>query len=153
MIKTISIPEWHQLADSEAAPPVRIQLNGESMFPLVRKNRDYITVIPLKERPTVGDIVLFYEPCTERYIVHRVWDVQDERVMTWGDNCPMPDGWQPREVVWGKIRQIERGKRIIHPDPGKGMKWARFWHKAGRSYRFVMGYVDAVKRRIKTLIS
>ncbi len=153
MIKTISIPEWHQLAEKGTTLPVRIQLNGESMFPLVRKNRDYITVVPLKEKPVAGDAVLFYEPRTDRYIVHRVWDVRDERILTWGDNCPKPDGWQPREVVWGKITRIERGKRTISPNPEKGLRWARFWHKAGKPYRFVKMYADAVKRRIKKLIS
>lgn len=153
MVKTISILKWHQLAESGVAPPVRIQLNGESMFPLVRKNRDYITVVPLKEMPIAGDIVLFYEQYTERYIVHRVWDVKDEQIMTWGDNCQKPDGWQPQDVVWGKITQIERGKRTIYLNPKKGMKWARFWHIIGKSYRFGMRCVYAVKRRIKKLIS
>ncbi len=108
MIKTISIPEWHQLAEKGNAPPVRIQLNGSSMAPLIRINHDFVTVVPLEEMPVAGDIVLFYEPCTDRYIVHRVWDVQKERILTWGDNCSKPDGWLPREVVWGKIIRIER---------------------------------------------
>lgn len=149
MIKTISVPEWHQLAEKGATLPVRIQLNGSSMAPLIRMNHDYVTVVPLKEIPATGDIVLFYEPCTDRYIVHRVWDVQKERILTWGDNCHKPDGWRPRETVWGKITKIERGKRTIYPNPEKGLKWARFCHKTGRVYRFVMRYVDAVKRRIK----
>lgn len=153
MIKTISIPEWHQLAESGTALPVRIQLNGSSMAPLIRINHDYVTVIPLKETPIAGDIVLFFEPRSDRYIVHRVWDVQNGQILTWGDNCAKPDGWLPREVVWGKITRIERGKRTINPNPEKGLKWARFWHKAGRSYRFVMRYVEAVKRRIKKLTS
>ena len=153
MIKTISIPEWHQLAEKGAAPPVRIQLNGGSMSPLIRWNRDYVTIIPLEEKPAVGDIVLFYEPCTDRYIVHRVWRVQNERILTWGDNCPKPDVWQTRETVWGKITRIERGKRTIYPNPEKGLRWARFWHKAGKFYRFMNIYVDAVKRKIKKLTS
>ena len=149
MIKTISIPEWHQLAEEGTAPPVRIQLKGGSMFPLIRMNRDYVTVVPLKGNPAVGDIVLFYEPCTGRYIVHRVWDVQNELIMTWGDNSLKPDGWQNREVVWGKITRIERGKRTIYPDPQRGLKWARFWHKTGKGYKLILRCVDGVKRRIK----
>ncbi len=153
MIKTISIPEWHQLAEKGAAPPVRIQLRGWSMFPLVRMDRDYVTVVPLKEKPTIGDIVLFYDPCTDRYIVHRVWDVRNSLIMTWGDHCLKPDGWKPQELIWGKITLIERGKRNIYPNPEKGLRWARFWHKAQKPYRFVRRCVDAVKRRIKKLTS
>ena len=89
MNRSISIPEWHQLAESGTALPVRIQLNGSSMAPLIRINHDYVTVIPLKETPIAGDIVLFFEPRSDRYIVHRVWDVQNG--------------------------QILRGKRLRHP--------------------------------------
>ncbi len=153
MIKTISIPEWHQLAARGAAPPVRIQLNGGSMAPLIRMNRDYVTIVQLEGIPAIGDIVLFYEPYTGRYIVHRVWNIQDGRILTWGDNCTKPDGWLPREAVWGKITRIERGKRTFYPNPEKGLKWASFWHKTGRVYRFVMRYSGAIIRRLKKLIS
>ena len=58
--KSISIPEWHRLAEKGMALPVRIQLNGGSMSPLIRMNCDYVTVGPLNETPATGDIVLFH---------------------------------------------------------------------------------------------
>ena len=117
------------------APPARITLNGNSMFPLVRWNRDYVTIAPLDREIVLGDIVLFNEPETGRYVVHRVWKIEDDKVLTWGDHCDGPDGWIPKGCVWGKINLIKRGKRQIRPNPKKGLRWAKFWHKAGKVYR------------------
>lgn len=151
MNRALSIPEWHRLAEEGNAPPVRIMLNGGSMHPLIRWNRDYVTVVPVKGETGIGDIVLFWDADRDRYVVHRVWDIKDGRVMTWGDHCKEPDGWLPLDAVWGKIVLIERGKRRIIPDPKKGVRWARFWHKGGIVYRKYKMYRAAIERRLKKL--
>lgn len=133
------------------APPVRIPLLGSSMFPLVRYNRDYVTVLQPEEDIVAGDIVLFAEPGTGRYVMHRVWEVKGDRILTWGDNCSGPDGWIPKDAVWGKAVLIERGKIEIHPNPKKGIRWAKFWHRAGKVYRLAKGYKNGAIRRIKKL--
>ena len=153
MKKTISIPEWHQMAENGNAPPVRIQLNGNSMFPLVRMNRDYVTVVPLEGMPVVGDIVLFCEPNTCRYVAHRVWELKNDQIRTWGDQCAAPDKWMPLDAVWGKITQIERGKRTIHTDPVKGLRWAKTWHHFSGIYRFYHVYSQAIIRKAKKLLT
>ncbi len=149
MNRTISIPEWHQMALTGDAPPVHIQLNGYSMNPIIRGYQDYVTVIPLDDQPRIGDIVLFCEPGTERYVVHRVWEKKDGKILTWGDNCIKPDGWLPAGAIWGKISLIERGKREIQPNPEKGLIWAKFWHQAGKVYRLFQRYKAGIMRRIR----
>ena len=72
MNMSLSIPEWHRMALEGAAPPVRILLNGGSMNPLIRWNKDYVTIIPPDRKLVPGDIVLFIEPKTERYVVPRM---------------------------------------------------------------------------------
>lgn len=151
MHRTLSISEWHQLAQNGNAPPVRIQLNGVSMFPLIRNQRDYVTVISLDKPLVIGDIVLLSEPGTGRYVMHRVWDLKDGSVLTWGDNCDGPDGWFPLDAIWGKVILIERGKKRITPDVSKGIRWARFWHHAGKGYRLYRRYREGLARRIKRL--
>lgn len=149
--KMISIPEWHQMAKNGDAPPVRIQLNGNSMFPLVRMNRDFVTVVQMKKKPDIGDIIIFCELPTGRYVAHRVWETQDEMVRTWGDNCRYPDAWIPISAVLGKIILIERGKRRMIPDPIKGMRHAKAWRHVRRIYWFFKRYKQAIMRRIKRL--
>ena len=153
MKKTISIPEWQQMAKSDNAPPVRIQLNGNSMYPLVRMNRDYVTIVPLEKTPSAGDIVLFNNSCIEKYVVHRVWKTKDGMIQTWGDNCPLPDPWLPLDHVLGKITLIERGKHIIHPEPKNGLCLAKFWHRGGKVYRVGKKYIQAIKRRVIRITS
>ena len=151
MNKSLSIPEWHRMALEGNAPPVRIPLNGNSMFPLIRWGKDFVTIIPLDRELKIGDIVLIAEPNTGRYVMHRVWEIRDSQVLTWGDNCWKPDAWFSTDKIWGRAILIERGHREIKPDPKKGMRWAKFWHKAGRIYRLSIGYKNGAIRRIKKL--
>ena len=151
MNRTLNIQEWHELAQAGNAPPVRIPLMGYSMLPLIRYNRDYVTIVPLDTGLRVGDIVLFAVPSMDRYVMHRVWDLKDQKILTWGDNCQGPDGWLPLDAIWGKAVLIERGRRKIKPDPRKGVRWAKFMHKAGKPYRFCRRYKYAIIRRINKL--
>ncbi len=151
MQRSLSVQEWHELAEKGTDLPVRIMLNGASMHPLIRWNRDYVTVVPMKGSPVIGDIVLFSVHGSERYVAHRVWEISDKTVLTWGDNCDKPDGWIPLEAVLGKIVLIERGKRKIIPNPEKGYRLAQFWHSWGKGYRLFRRGKEAAVRRAKKM--
>ena len=58
--------------------------------------------------------------------------------------CYSPDGTIPLSNVWGKAVLVERGKRKIKLDPGKGLRLAKVWHKAGRFWRLGL----RIKRKI-----
>ena len=150
--RTISIPEWHELALRDEAPPVRIPVGGNSMFPLIRIDRDYVTIQPLTDVPEIGDIVLFHDPGGNRFVLHRVWEIRDGNILTWGDNCNGPDPWQRQDTIWGKVILIERGKRRIEMNPKKGMVLARIWHPAGKVYRLGRRIAGGVWRRMKRLV-
>ena len=149
MKQQISIPQWHAMAQTGCIIPMRIPIHGNSMYPLVRMDRDLVTVVPLEEMPRAGDIVLFADPICDRYVLHRVWRAEGDRVLTWGDNCEKPDGWMPRDAIWGKAISIERGKRSITPDPKKGLCLARIWHRAGKTYRWCRLQGSRLKRLVK----
>ena len=152
MNRTLSIPEWHRLALEGTSLPVRIPLMGYSMFPLIRFNRDMVTILPLEQSLQVGDIVLFETNRKNRYVVHRVWEIKDDMVLTWGDNCEKPDGWMRFEEILGKAVLIERGKRKIKTEPVKGVRWAKFWHKAGKVYRFYRCCRNGLAKKIKRIL-
>ena len=149
MSRTLTIREWYQLTLEGNAPPVRITLNGYSMNPLIRGYRDYVTVAGLEGELRPGDIVLFFDAENGRYVMHRIWELKDGMALTWGDNCDQPDGWIRLRAIRGKIVLIERGKRKIRPDPARGRRWAAFWHKAGKVWRFGERCKNGVIRRIK----
>lgn len=145
MKKSIPIVEWYRMSQDGAVPPMRIQVNGSSMYPLIRIRKDYVTIAQIETKPVPGDIILFSDPETDaRYVVHRVWKTRGNSVLTWGDNCPKSDGWIPINNVWGKVALIERGERRIHPHPRLGIIWGWIWHQAMKAYRF--------REKIKTII-
>ena len=147
---SLSVSEWHKLSLEGTMLPVRTLIGGYSMEPLIRYNRDYVTVIPLSESLAEGDIVLFSDPYQKRYVLHRVWTLENERVLTWGDNCDRPDAWMTVNDIWGKVILIERGKHKITPDAQKGLLYARLWHITGRAYRKLRGTVSHIYHRIFT---
>ena len=147
---SVSIPEWHKLALEDKAPPVRILIHGGSMFPLIRMDRDYVTIEPMKGMPETGDIVLFPDESTnDRYVLHRVWRTEEDKVLTWGDSCPAPDPWMPAEAIWGRAVLIERGNRQIRPDPVRGLRHARAWHIVRGPCQFCRRIAGGIRRRIR----
>ena len=95
------------------------------MRPLIRRGKDPVTIVPL-ERPLLkGDVVLFR--LGERYIVHRVWKLEDGRVRTFGDNCWNPDPWIPENQVLGLVVKYARDGRGHRLDTPQARAWGRAW--------------------------
>lgn len=63
---------------------VTIALRGTSMYPTLGEG-DRITIEPLRETPSVGDVVLFRY--AGHHLLHRVIAVDGERYTMQGDNC------------------------------------------------------------------
>lgn len=153
---SLSVEQWHEIAEQGADIPVRITVNGVSMLPLIRRDRDYVTVVPLKRKPVVGDIVLFTNDGA-RYVLHRVWAVDDGRTMTWGDNCVNPDGWIPSENVLGLAVKLERDDETIMLDTDsarrEGIRNAEKTHRKIKVRKAVVKFIPRpVKKIIKSIV-
>ena len=111
----ISIEEWCKLAEEGIRIPVEVTLAGASMQPLIRMNRDTVVIEPLDGEVRIGDIVLFRR-ADGAYVVHRVYKVSGEMVVTLGDNCERPDAPIRKEQVLGRVTCIRRGDKNIVPD-------------------------------------
>lgn len=125
--KTRSIPmeQWCALAREGAAPPVTICLEGDSMRPLIRRGKDPVTIVPLSRGIMKGDVVLFR--LGERYVVHRVWQLKEGLVRTFGDNCWNPEPWFPEEQVLGQVVRYVRNGRTHRLDTPAARAWGRLW--------------------------
>ncbi len=150
--RILTIPEWHQLAMEGNTIPMRIPIHGNSMFPLIRMDRDYVTIMPLKDMPESGDIVLYDDPQRACYVLHRVWMIRDKNILTWGDNSYNTDGWRPLEDIWGIAVLIERGRIRIKPNPKRGLIWAKIWHRTWKVYRRCRGLAAGTYHRVKRLL-
>ena len=123
--RSIPMEQWCALAREGAAPPVTILLEGDSMRPLIRRGRDPVTIVPLTRPPERGDVVLFR--LGERYIVHRVWQLDGDRIRTFGDNCWNPEPWFPVTQVLGRVIRFQRGRRTYRLDTTFSQIWGRAW--------------------------
>ena len=127
---SLSIEQWMAMREGGAeAPPIWFTVAGSSMFPLIRVNRDQVMLTSVEsEDIKVGDIVLFpghYKG--GEYCLHRVWKLDGDRVQTFGDGNPKPDGWFPRSRILGRAKLIKRGKQTIDCDDPKVQRRAARW--------------------------
>jgi len=127
---SLTIEQWMAMREGGAiAPPIWFTVVGSSMFPLIRVNRDKVMLVSVQpEEIRVGDIVLFPGHFrTANYCLHRVWKLDGDRVQTFGDGNPSPDGWFPRERILGRAKLIKRGNRTIDCDDPKERRRAKRW--------------------------
>lgn len=152
--RSIGVEQWHALAKDGAAPPVTIRLDGDSMRPLVRRNRDYVTIHPLTRPPKVGDVVLF-QNAQGRYVVHRVRRMRAGRVQTLGDGCFNPDPWMDESRVLGLAASVRRGSRTISLNNAWARAFGRAWmlgrpiRNKLRSLRSLLGRIYRRLRRMR----
>lgn len=126
--RIISVEDWYNLSCNEAFINVKIPLNGNSMYPLIRKMRDYVTVSPMNRKIKRGDIVLFRR-ADGKYVVHRVLKTDGLKVHTMGDNCSSPDSEIAAEKVLGYVTFVHRDNHILHVDTPIWRKLGLLWIK------------------------
>lgn len=125
-VRSVSIQQWEAWARSGAAPAVTIRLDGDSMRPLIRRNRDAVTIQPLARPLRHGDVVLLRNHAGQ-HIVHRVWKLRGEAVRTVGDNCWNPDPWMRSEQVLGLVVSVRRDERVWRLDTRLSRWVGRIW--------------------------
>ena len=152
---SLTIEQWMAMREGGAeAPPIWFTVVGSSMFPLIRVNRDKVMLVSIQpEEIRVGDIVLFPGRFqTANYCLHRVWKLDGDRVQTFGDGNPKPDGWFPRSRILGKVKLIKRGKKTIDCDDPKVQRRAARWCALWRFRPLLLlphRVVDKIERTVK----
>lgn len=126
--KTIIIPvdEWYSLSLDDTAVKVKTRIMGHSMQPLIRRNKDFVTIQPMTRKVLKGDIVLFRN-VDGRYIIHRVRKIYDDGIQTMGDNRLSPDAKIAEKDILGYVSCIHRGNRSVFVDTPAWRLLGRFW--------------------------
>lgn len=125
-VRSVSIQQWEEWVRSGAAPAVTIRLDGDSMRPLIRRNQDAVTIVPLMRPPKKGDVVLFHSNVGQ-YVVHRVWKLCGAQVRTLGDNCWNPDPWMDTSHVLGIVVSVKRNVRVWNLNTRLSRSLGRTW--------------------------
>lgn len=155
----ISVEDWVKIVEQGYAVVVTIFLQGSSMEPLIRNEKDSITIIPRKHKKLqVGDVVLFRRAMND-YVVHRIYKVEGGMVQTWGDNCRFPDAPIADNAVIGIVDSVNKnGKKIrltTEKQRQEGIKWmnSKVRKKIWKEYWGICNIIKKLLRRMKMSIS
>lgn len=143
----LSAEEWTRAIHEGLDIPFTTLLDGSSMQPLIRRNRDEVQIVPLRRKPQKGDIVLFYDG---RWCVHRVLST-GERIITLGDNCMAPDRPHRPDEIYGLVVSMTRNGRRVSLDTPLSRAWGRFWMfllPVRRIYKKARSLAGRVKRHV-----
>ena len=143
----IGIEKWRELGENGAPIPIRIPVHGFSMMPLIRPEKDMITIMPLVRAPKVGDIVMFRRG-DGKYIVHRVYRIFIDGIQTWGDNCINADAPRKREDIFGLIVSMEKNGKTYKLDNDKQRAYGVKWMKYGRPVWMIGQKIRAIGGKI-----
>ena len=127
----LNLEKWRELGENGVSIPMKIPLHGSSMKPLIRPERDLVTIMPVVRDPLVGDIVLFRRS-DGKNIAHRIYRVLPGRIQTWGDNCIRADAPIKREDIYGVIVSMERAGKTYQLDTDQQRAFGIRWLKYGR---------------------
>lgn len=121
--RTIGVMEWAELAKSGRGFPIRIVLHGDSMRPLIRRELDPVTIVPITRDLLLGDVVLFTDG--KRYVVHRIISISEDRktIITLGDNCMGPDAPLRPDQILGLVTQYKRDGKTHILDSEEARQW------------------------------
>ncbi|MDP2924717.1 MAG: S26 family signal peptidase [Candidatus Omnitrophota bacterium] len=109
----------------------RFQVNGFSMSPLI-KDKDVVTVSPIHNSTIgFGQSAAFINPCSGKFVIHRVIGKKGNSYFIKGDNITEAAGLIPRKNILGVVTAIERNGKLI---------------KLGLGFeRFLIGFLSKLK--------
>ena len=109
-----------ELLDEKGVLTYRI--SGNSMMPLIRPNRDLVTV---RKYEGTGlkkyDIAMYERPYDHHYVLHRVTEVYDGYYTFLGDHCTQKEYRIPEKAITATLESFERNGKVI-PACGKFFK-------------------------------
>ena len=101
---------------------VWFKVKGNSMYPFLSGDKDYILLSPVNEHVVKNDVVLFFY--RGRHVLHRVIKIEGEKYIIQGDGVYASREFCHSKDIIGKVTQIQRpsGKII----PVTSFKWRMF---------------------------
>lgn len=110
---------------------VRLKVKGYSMTPVIINERDEVILVPCNvSAPHKNDIVLFKEPKTGSYILHRIVGKRNDTFIIRGDGNAFVKESCSIDDIAGVVTKIYRNSRIKSTVERDSIKW-RLWIVAG----------------------
>ena len=139
-MKTFANDIFFAQVESEIAAgrSVRFKVKGHSMYPLLRNNKDEVTLSPLTRDPAIMDIVLFRY--RGKHILHRIISIEGDTYTIQGDGIYISCEKCTREDIIGVVTQIHK-KNGLEINTSLGIlrfnSWC--WYKLFFMRRLILG--------------
>ena len=108
---------------------ITINIHGASMLPMLRQNRDLVT---LRRYDGGGlhkyDVAMYDIGGAQRKVLHRVVEVGDGCYTFLGDNCDVKEYPIPEQAIVAVMTCFYRGKRMISADSPLFRLYGRVWY-------------------------
>ncbi|NLD52644.1 MAG: S26 family signal peptidase [Clostridiales bacterium] len=128
-------------------------VTGVSMWPLIRHGHDSVRLVGLDRAPRRGDLVLLkVPPPHKKYVLHRVYRVEGDLLVTLGDCRLTLDPMVPVDSVIGRAEAVLRKGRELRCDSLLWRAYAWVWLAAFPVRRpLLMGLLrlSRLKRRLR----
>lgn len=134
---------------------VSAKTRGPSMQPLLKQHRDIVTIRRVEREIKRGDVVLYPYFRDNKYVLHRVIKVEDDKYIIRGDNNFFTEKVKKEKVVGILVSFIRKGK---YCDCEKSLwyKLYTFWilnsyplrNFLRNSKRFVLKTLSCIKHKI-----
>lgn len=131
----LSLENWIDLTKDGQKLPVITKLNGKSMEPLIKSNRDIVTIIPPPDELKIGQIAVFMLN-NDTCVAHRIYKINGDFVQTFGDNCTLPDIPVKKEKIVGILSEVKKEKRKINLNSNAQILYGKLWMLIFRKIRF-----------------
>ena len=121
-----------------AGRSVRFKVKGHSMYPLLRNNKDEVTLSPLTRDPAVMDIVLFRY--RGKHVLHRIIAIEGNTYTIQGDGIYLSCEKCTRKDIIGVVTQIHKNNGLeINTSLGilRFNSWC--WYKLFFMRRLILG--------------
>ncbi len=123
---------------------------GGSMYPSFR-NLDRLFYIPYSGRKiNPGDVVVIDAPIGKK-VVHRIFTIDGDKIVTMGDYCLKPDPWTVgSEQILGQVVSLSRGEKQTRVHGGLR---GRLYAFAIRCMRCIMGILGLMLRPLNDMLA
>jgi signal peptidase I len=95
----------------------RFSAKGTSMYPFIRGG-DTLTLTPVENVLSIGDVIAFINPRGGDLIVHRLISRKRDTCIFKGDNIDIPNDPVPYANILGKVSRVERSDHVVRSGLG-----------------------------------
>lgn len=87
--------------------------NGNSMWPLFRSGKDKAVIVPQNADFKVNDVLLYCNPHTKEFILHRIIKIDEDGLIIRGDNLYFNETNVKKDDIIGVLKGFYRGGKYF----------------------------------------